>query len=85
LGQKGLFSDRLLDALSTLLTLLFDDLNLLRVNSFVPESSPPEMQAFERLGFILEGRLRDHVFRNGTYRDLLILALLREDFIRQRL
>jgi L-amino acid N-acyltransferase YncA len=33
----------------------------------------------KRLGFALEGRLRDHVHTNGAWRDSLLFALLADD------
>ncbi|MBW2057721.1 MAG: GNAT family N-acetyltransferase [Deltaproteobacteria bacterium] len=69
-----------LDTLSTLLGFLFGEMNLSRVQAFVAEFACHEISAFEKAGFLLEGRLREHLFREGMYRDLLIYAMLREDF-----
>jgi RimJ/RimL family protein N-acetyltransferase len=33
-----------------------------------------------RLGFVEEGRLRDHVFLTGRHHDLVILAMLADEF-----
>ena len=68
-----------IDAVTILLSLLFDELNLSRVSSFVPEFSTFEIQTLKRAGFILEGELREAIFRNDKYQDILIYAILKEE------
>ena len=70
-----------LDAITVMLTFLFNELNTSRVNSSVQESASVEIEVFEKAGFILEGRLREHVFRDQGYVDLLIFVLFKEDFV----
>ena len=35
---------------------------------------------YKRLGFRQEGVFRQHVFKEGRYRDVVYLAMLREDY-----
>ena len=37
-------------------------------------------RAYEKVGFRVEGRLRQHTFREGRYWDVLFMGLLREDW-----
>ena len=68
------------DAVTILLNFLFDELNLSRVNTFVPEFSTFEIQALKKAGLIPEGKLREALFWNDKYQDILIYAILKEEF-----
>jgi RimJ/RimL family protein N-acetyltransferase len=69
-----------IDSILTLLEFLFKELNMSRVYSFVPVFFSFENQAFKNTGFIQEGNLREAVFLEGKYHDILVYALLREEF-----
>lgn len=55
------------DALILLSNHLFLDLNMEILSSMVCETDYAEIKAFEEAGFYLEGRLREHFFRDGVY------------------
>lgn len=57
------------DAARTLLTYGFEHLDLHRVSAAVGPGNGSSIRLLERLGFAREGRLRDHVFTNGAWRD----------------
>jgi diamine N-acetyltransferase len=67
------------EATKLLIDYAFDTLNLNRVHLQVYEDNPRALRCYEKLGFVREGRLRQEDFRRGKYRDLIIMALLRED------
>lgn len=69
-----------LDTLNTLLTFVFEEYNLLRVLAYVSEYPTNQASIFEKIGFRLEGKLREHVFKDGRYRDVMVFALSRDDF-----
>lgn len=69
-----------IDTILTLLAFLFKELNLSRVYSFVPVFFLFENQAFKKTGFIQEGKLREAIFWDGKYHDILAFAILREEF-----
>lgn len=71
----------LLGSLATLLTFVFEEFNLFKVQAFVVEYSVNDTTALEKIGFRLEGKLREHIFQGGGYKDLLLYALFRDDFI----
>jgi [ribosomal protein S5]-alanine N-acetyltransferase len=67
------------DAARTLVTYGFDRLGLHRITAAVGPDNEPSMAVLERLGFTREGRLRDHVWTNGAWRDSLLYSLLADD------
>ena len=58
----------------------FDHLNLQRVALSVQENNPRAIRAYEKAGFVHEGRLRREVYRDGRYYDVLQMGILREEF-----
>jgi len=43
-----------------------------------------EIQAIEKVGLVLEGRLREVIFHNGGYKDTLVYGILKEEFRKER-
>ena len=62
----------------------FETLNLNRVWLSVYEYNPRGIRAYEKAGFRVEGRLRQDCYRDGRYWDTILMALLREDWEKQR-
>ena len=62
----------------------FETLNLNRVWLTVYEYNSRGLRAYEKAGFRVEGRLRQECFREGRYWDTLFMAILREDYDKQR-
>ncbi len=67
------------DAVRALVWHGFDALGLHRITAAVGPDNERSVAVLRRLGFALEGRLRDHVHSNGTWRDSLLLSLLEYD------
>lgn len=68
------------DAVRTICRYGFDDLDLHRVSLTVAAYNPRAQRAYEKVGFILEGRLRDDRYIAGQYHDTLVMGMLRSDF-----
>jgi [ribosomal protein S5]-alanine N-acetyltransferase len=64
------------DAARTLIAYGFDQLGLHRITAAVGPDNAASIAVLKRLGFTHEGRLRDHVFTNGAWRDSLLFSLL---------
>jgi RimJ/RimL family protein N-acetyltransferase len=60
----------------------FNNLNLNRVFSCWLEENKRSIQLAKKCGFIEEGILRHHVYKNGEYKNLLILSILKGEFIK---
>lgn len=56
----------------------FDDLGLARVFLLVLADNAPAVKLYAGCGFEVEGTLRKHAFKHGTWQDVLIMGLLRE-------
>jgi [ribosomal protein S5]-alanine N-acetyltransferase len=67
------------DAAQTVLDFGFERLDLHRVSAAIGPGNAPSLTVVKRLGFVCEGRLRDHVFTNGEWRDSLLYSLLAVD------
>lgn len=68
------------DAIKTLLRFAFDELNYHRVFLRVFAANARAIRCYEKCGFHPEGRLREHIFRNGDWHDELIMGVLRDEF-----
>lgn len=68
------------DAVQTLVEFGFYTLNLNRVYLRVFADNVRAIRCYEKVGFQLEGRLRQDNYHNGVYRDTLLMGLLRSDW-----
>ncbi|HSB66380.1 MAG TPA: GNAT family protein [Anaerolineales bacterium] len=59
----------------------FNTLNLNRIYLRVLESNPRAIRAYEKAGFTHEGRQRQAEFKEGRYLDLLVMSILKDEFI----
>jgi len=66
---------------SELLNYAFNKLGLNRVNGGCNENNVPMIKTFERLGYSLEGRLRQADYIDGEFSDHLYFGILRKDFL----
>lgn len=39
-------------------------------------------RSYEKIGFKIEGRLRDHVYRDGCYHDEILMGILRNEYLK---
>jgi diamine N-acetyltransferase len=58
----------------------FNTLNLNRIFLHVFENNPRAIRAYEKAGFILEGRERQAEFMDGKFIDVLRMSLLKSEF-----
>ncbi|WEL19886.1 GNAT family N-acetyltransferase [Candidatus Nanohalococcus occultus] len=57
----------------------FKQLNHHRVMARVVDTNEKSSRVWEKLGFTLEGAMREHVYMDGEFRDMKIYGLLREE------
>jgi len=57
---------------------VFDQLGLRRLHLQVLESNQSAIHVYEKCGFVVEGRLRQHAFKNNAFVDVLVMGLCRE-------
>ena len=68
------------DAMQTLVAWGFYTLNLNRVQLRVFADNERAIRSYQKVGFQIEGRLRQGNYANGAYRDVLYMGVLREDW-----
>jgi diamine N-acetyltransferase len=68
------------EVMRLLLRFGFGTLNLNRIFLRVDEANKGGIRAYEKAGYVHEGRLRQAVYRDGQYRDLLIMSVLRSEW-----
>ena len=64
----------------SLLRYAFDELRLNRVSATFLDYNIPSQAAFKRCGFQIEGRMRQHIYKNGKFHDLLFAGILRDEY-----
>lgn len=66
-------------AMHLLIEYAFDVMNLHRLYCKTTAGNPTVITFYEKLGFRIEGRLRQHEYIAGEYVDKIMLGLLRDD------
>ena len=70
------------EAIKLLLEFAFNQLNLNRIEIRVFSFNEQGIRCYKKCGFIEEGCLRQAVYIDGEYHDIIILSVLREEFDR---
>ena len=68
------------DVVRTICRLGFEDLDLHRIDLTTAAHNPRARRVYEKVGFAVEGRKREHRYVAGRYHDTLVMGLLRRDF-----
>ena len=68
------------EIMQLLLRLGFDNFNLNRIFLRVDEANKGGIRAYEKAGFVHEGRFRQGNFRDGEYSDMLLMSVLRTEW-----
>lgn len=58
----------------------FEELNLNRIMLTVSRPNTAGVKAYERAGFVHEGRFRQACLRNGKYHDKLVMSILKSEW-----
>lgn len=68
------------DAAHTLINFGFRTLNLHRISAAMGPNNTASIAIVHRLGMTYEGRIRDHVYTNGQWRDSLLYSVLADEW-----
>lgn len=68
------------EAIKIVLRFVFDQLNLNRIQLEVFSHNLRGIRAYEKVGFVKEGVLRQALYFNDTYSDEIIMAMLKSDY-----
>ena len=58
----------------------FESLNLHRIMLRVHANNPRAIRSYEAVGFVHEGKLRDDLFQDGQYFDVLLMSILKSEW-----
>lgn len=69
------------DAMQILIRFCFMELNLHRVSLSVFAYNTRAIKSYEKLGFVHEGAKREALYRDGIYHDMLLMGMLRREWL----
>ena len=70
------------EATDLVLKYSFDILNLNRVQLHVAVNNLHGVKIYKKLGFVIEGTLREAMYHNNEYVDFFVMGILRKDYYR---
>lgn len=73
------------EVMELLLKHAFETLNLNRISLDVYESNLGAIRAYEKSGFVLEGRKRQGMYIDRRYVDILLMGVLRDEWVKRKL
>ena len=68
------------EALSIVIDYMFNTLNLRRISINVYAFNHRAIKAYEKLGFVKEGVLREELYFDGEYNDNILMGLLKKEY-----
>jgi ribosomal-protein-alanine N-acetyltransferase len=74
---KGLMTE----ALTAVINFGFDKMKLNRIEAAVSVYNDKSLELLKRLSFVVEGVQREQYYEDGKYHDLVMLALLKRDWV----
>jgi RimJ/RimL family protein N-acetyltransferase len=81
IGDKSLWNKGYgTEAVELILRHGFETLNLNRIYLRVYSTNPRAKRSYEKAGFVLEGTMRQAIYRHGQYADVLIMSVLRSEW-----
>jgi len=85
IGEKSVWNQGYgTETMQLLLQHGFETLNLNRLYLRVYSTNPRAIRAYEKAGFVLEGTLREAVYKHGKYSDVHIKSVLRSEWESKR-
>ena len=66
------------DAIRTLCQFGFDELNLHKIKAVVFDFNEPALRCYEKCGFVREGLLKQEIYREGAYHDVVMMGLIKK-------
>lgn len=79
LDQKAIGRGYGTEAVSLLCRFAFEEMNLHKLKATVFSFNAPAIRCYEKNGFVMEGTLKDEVYREGKYHDAYVMALYKKE------
>lgn len=70
------------EALSPIIDFGFNEMNLNRIEAYIAIENTPSLKLLQHYGFIFEGIMRQHYYKNGVCEDSHCFSLLKQDYIK---
>ncbi|WP_304943306.1 GNAT family N-acetyltransferase [Vallitalea guaymasensis] len=70
------------DAMNVLIRFIFNEMNINKIKLNVYSFNKRALKCYEKCGFKTEGVLRKELYREGNYHDIIVMGLLKEEFVR---
>lgn len=81
IGDKGYWGQGYArEALAIAINYMFKERNIHRIEARILECNQASMKMHKKLGFQVEGLIRDSVFKSGIYQNQYILSLLKNEY-----
>ena len=81
--KSGLWGQGIMtEAVDAMLKFGFEDYGLNRIVAKVMKENIGSIKVLQKLGFVHEGLLRESLYKNGQYHDLMIYSILQNEFHR---
>ena len=79
--KSGLWGQGIMtEALDAMLKFGFEDYGLNRIVAKVMKDNVGSINVLRKLGFVYEGILRESLYKNGKYHDLMIFSILKNEY-----
>ena len=69
------------EAMELFFSYIFDQINLRKIKLEVLKENGKAIKIYKDMGFNEEGILREHIYQDGKYKDLLMMSLFSGDFM----
>ena len=79
--KSGLWGQGIMtEALDAMLRFGFEDYGLNRIVAKVMKDNIASVKVLQKLGFVQEGLLRESMYKNGQYHDLMFFSILKSEY-----
>jgi len=68
------------DAMRVLCKFLYEQINVRKIALTVYGFNKRAIRSYEKVGFKVEGQLRDAMYRNGSYHDVIWMGMFQDEF-----
>lgn len=69
------------EALLQILHFGFDEKGLNRIEAHINADNDASLRMHEKCGYVREGVLRQAIFKNGRFKDVIVMSILKEELI----
>ena len=62
------------EVLNLLIKFAFNEMNLRKIKAFTFSDNEAAIKLYEKCGFVKEGVLQEEIFKNGTFKDVILMS-----------